>query len=501
MECLLGIDLGTSAVKLGLVSLDGRVTAVHSLRNEVLEPHPGWTEMEPESWWRGIVRGIRELCEKASVPAGDVRGVSFSVLYPALVCVGGDGECLRPAILYSDRRSVAQSQWLRDNLDPDRVLRITGNGTPTGTCSLTSMLWVKQNEPELFGRSRWLMHANGYLAFRFTGEAGMDWTNASLTGLFESGGGLKWSEELCRAAGIPRDKLPPLMPSSHCVGGVCASAAAETGLNEGTPVAIGAGDTAASTLGAGLLERGETLLTCGTTDNLSAVVDAPAFDRRFANCAYVVPDRWVLIGTMTNTGQALEWFRRNFYREGEDSYERIFEEAEAVEPGCGGVVFLPYLHGERSPLWDPLARGAFVGLKLTTDRGRMFRAVLEGVAFALRQNLEIMEGLQGGPIRRIMAVGGASKSAVWNRIKASVTGKTVLPLRFQETSLLGAAILAGVAAGVYEDVRSAVAQMRSPDAGDAVEPDPAARQTYDRMFALYRDLYPALKPAFHRLGE
>ena len=451
--------------------------------------------------WRGIVEGIRAVCEKTSFSPASIRSVSFSVLYPALVCIDSRGECLRPAILYSDQRSVAQSEWLQTHLDPGRVLAITGNGTPTGTCSLTGMLWVKQNEPDVFDRSSRLMHANGYLAYRFTGEGGMDWTNASLSGLFESGGGLKWSEELCRETGIPIEKLPPTMPPTQLIGRVSSSAAAETGISEGTPVAIGAGDTAASTLGAGLLDRGETLLTCGTTDNLSAVVDVPAFDRRFANCAYVVPDRWVLVGTMTNTGQALEWFRKNFYRPGEDSYEQIFKEAEAARPGCGGTIFLPYLHGERSPLWDPFARGAFFGLRLDTTRGRMLRAVLEGVAFALRQNIEIMEGLQGGPIARIMAVGGASKSAAWNRIKASVTGKTVLPLRFQETSLLGAAILGGVAAGIYDDVRAAVAQTGGVDAAQPVKPDPTAKRIYNQTFSIYTDLYPILKPTFRRLSR
>jgi len=500
MGYMLGIDLGTSAIKSGLVSLDGEVVATHSVPHSVSEPKSGWTEMNPDDWWRGVVEGVRGLCAAAGVSPAEIKSVGFSVLYPALVLLDERGVCLRPAILYSDQRAVRQSRWLREKIGENRLVRLTGNGAPTGTCSLTSLLWVKENEPEIFERARWFIHAEGYLAFRFTGEVGMDWTNASLTGLFETAGGMCWSEELCSIAGVPMEKLPRLHPSATAIGGVSREASDETGIPEGTPVAIGAGDTACSTFGAGLIESGETLLTCGTTDNLSTVVDEPKFDARNANCAHVAPRRWLFIATMTNTGQALDWFRRNFFPR-ERSFEEVFRHVAEAPAGSDGVLFLPYLHGERSPIWDPHARGVFHGLKLTTDRGCMLRALVEGVAFALRQNIGVMEELLGTEIERIIAVGGASRNRVWNEIKASVTGKPICPLKFQQTSLLGAALLGGVAAGIFADLKDALSKIKTLQVEETVSPDAGLKQRYNEVYAKYRALYPALREIFPSLSS
>lgn len=502
---LLGVDLGTSAIKLGLLTEEGRIIATHSVPHRVLEPRPGWTEMEPDAWWEGLRAGIAGVCRKADLDPASVRAVSFSVLYPALVCMDAAGRPLRPAILYSDQRSVKQSQWLKEHLDPARMLRTTGNGTPTGTCSLTGMLWVKENEPEIFDRTRWLGHANTYLAHRLTGETAMDWVSASLSGVFETEGGRGWSPWICEQAGIPVEKLPPLLSPMSEVGKVTAEAAQLTGLPKGAPVAIGAGDTGCSVFGAGLLTPGELCLTCGTTDNLAFIADRPDFDARFANCAHVIPNRWVFIATMTNTGAALEWFKRNFYEaqaeKGASLYDRIFSEADAAPPGAGGLLFLPYLQGERSPVWDPFARGVFCGLKLTSSKRDMLRAVLEGVAYAIRQNMEIIEGLGAVRVREILTMGGSAKSRVWNRIKASVLGKPVRPLEFGETSLLGAAMLAGIAAGVYKDAPDAVSHTRTFAAGEPILPMREHRGAYDRLFAAYLELYRKLRPAFPRLAQ
>ena len=491
---LLGVDIGTSAIKSGLLDEDGRVTATYSVPHEVMEPHPGWAEMDPNAWWEGLKESIAGVCREAGCAPADIQGVSFSTLYPALVCVDTSGSVLRPAILYCDQRAVKQSDWLRDNLDPEKTLRITGNGTPTGTCVLTSMLWVKENEPDIFDRSRWLCHPNSFLAYRLTGEMAMDWVSSSLSGVFELDSGYRWSEWVCDGAGIPMEKLPPLLAPSSKVGEVTREAAEQTGLREGTPVAIGAGDTGCSVFGAGLLEPGQLCLTCGTTDNIAFIVDRPEFDIRFANCCYVVRDRWVFIATMTNTGAALEWFKRNFF-DG-TSYDEVFAEADAAQPGAGGLVFLPYLQGERSPIWDPFARGVFCGLRLTTGKREMFRAVLEGVAFAIRQNLEIIEGIQDGAVDEILTMGGAAQSEVWNRIKASVTGRPIRPLDFGQTALLGAAMLGGIAAGVYADVQDAIARTRTFSTGDLVEPVAADREQYDHLFDVYLEMYGQLKPTF-----
>ncbi|MEW6357294.1 MAG: FGGY-family carbohydrate kinase [Planctomycetota bacterium] len=494
---LLGVDIGTSAIKPGLLDESGRIVATCSVPHAVKEPHPGWAEMDPDAWWEGLKEGIGGACREAGCTPGDIQGISFSTLYPALVCVAASGKALRPAILYCDQRAVKQSDWLRQNLDPEKTLRITGNGTPTGTCVLTSILWVKENEPDIFERTRWLCHPNSLLAYRLTGEMAMDWVGSSLSGLFELNGGYRWSKWVCKGAGIPMEKLPPLMPPSGKVGEVTREAAEQTGLREGTPVAIGAGDTGCSVFGAGLLEPGQLCLTCGTTDNIGFIADRPEFDIRFANCAHMVKGRWVFIATMTNTGAALEWFKRNFFDGA--SYDEIFAEADKVPAGSGGLVFLPYLQGERSPIWDPFARGVFCGLRLTTGKREMFRAVLEGVAFAIRQNLEIIEGIQGAPVDEMLTMGGAAQNRIWNQIKASVTGRPIRPLDFGQTALLGAAMLGGIAAGIYRDARDAIARTRTFSADDLVAPRAGDRQTYDRLFKTYLNLYDALKPSFAAL--
>ncbi|NOZ22076.1 MAG: hypothetical protein GXP25_13420 [Planctomycetes bacterium] len=495
---LLGVDIGTSAIKPGLLDEGGRIVATYSVPHDVIELRPGWAEMDPNAWWEGLKEGIAGVCREANCTPGDIQSISFSTLYPALVCVDASGDVLRPAILYCDQRAVKQSDWLRENLDPEKTLSITGNGTPTGTCLLTSMLWVKENEPEIFERSRWLCHPNSFMAYRLTGEMAMDWVSSSLSGVFELDGGYGWSEWVCEGAGIPMEKLPPLLPPMGQVGQVTRDAAGQTGLREGTPVAIGAGDTGCSVFGAGLLEPGQICLTCGTTDNIGFIADKPEFDIRFANCSHVLKERWLFIATMTNTGAALEWFKRNFFDGA--SYDEIFAEADQAEPGAGGLVFLPYLQGERSPIWDPFARGVFCGLRLTTGKREMFRAVLEGVAFAIRQNLEIIEGIQGSPVDEMLTMGGAAQSRVWNGIKASVTGRPIRPLDFGQTALLGAAMLGGIAAGTYRDARDAIARTRTFSTGDLVEPVAEDREPYDHLFDVYLRLYDNLRPSFCALA-
>lgn len=498
---LLGIDIGTSAIKLGILRDDGRLVASHSVSNEMQTPHPGWAEMEPEMWWRGMCRGIAEICGKAGIGGTDIKAVSFSALYPAFVPVGKDGRALRPAMLYCDHRSLDQVGRLRDLIPADEFVAITGNAIVPGTCSLSSAVWFMENETDAFERTETFLHANGYVAARLCGERVMDWPNASLSGMFETNGGYAWSGRICETAGIPPERLPRLVNPAEPIGEVARSSASECGLAPGTTVAVGAGDTVCSAIGMGLIRGGQVGVTCGTTDNAALCAGSPRFDPRFANCCHVTRDLWLFIATMSNTGAALEWFLDGFWDEKPD-YERAFKLAESVPPGSGGVIFLPYLRGERSPIWDSRARGAFVGLTPDTGRAALLRAVLEGVAFAMRQNLDALTDVLDAPIDSITLAGGAAKSRAWNQIKADVTGKPVIPLEFADTSMLGAAMLAGIAGGVFASPHDAVAATEGcRQLKEAVNPDEKTVEIYEQLGMIYESLYPGLRDAFHGLGQ
>jgi xylulokinase len=425
--------------------------------------------------------------------------VAFSVLYPALIPLDAAGRALRPAILYSDQRSVRQLDWLRQKIGADEIFRTRGNAPSVGTCSLTSLLWLKENEPAIFDRARFFAHANSYLAARLTGVVAMDWTNAALTGLFETGSSFTWSPRLTAAAGVPMEKLPPVLPPCAVLGAITKEAAADTGLRPGTPVCLGAGDTACSSFGVGLVAPGDICLTCGTTDNLAVCVDAPRFDRRFATSAHVLRDRWLLIGTMSHTGGALEWIAQ--CSPSPTTLEQLFDAAAGVPSGADGLIFLPYLQGERSPVWDPHARGVFFGLSPRTRWPHMVRAVLEGCAFAVRQNVEIAEEILGRPVSEIKIMGGAARSAVWNAIRADVLQKPLRPVPMRETSLLGAAMVAAVGSGLMKTPLDAVRSMQARPADETLRPDPAAPHVYDPLYRTYLRLYPALRDLFREAAN
>ena len=496
---LLGIDIGTSGIKLGLVDHDARVLATATSPYHVAQPQPGWAEMEPRAWIEGIRAAIPLACDRAGVSPEHIDALGFSAMYPVLVPMGEDLEPLHPGILYCDQRSIAQAETLRQRLPRDRFLALTGNVITPGTCSLTSLVWLREERPEVFRRARYFAHAAGFVAGMLTGRVVTDWVTASLSGVFETGGGYRWSEEICQAAEVPLDRLPELAAPTDCVGALRAEAARELGLRPGIPVAAGAGDTACSALGLGMVQPGEGCVTCGTTDNLTACGDRPTFDPRFANCCHVERDRWLFIATMSNTGAALEWFRTNFastLADGDgDDYARLFAAAERVPPGAGGVVCLPYWQGERSPVWDPKARAAFLGMGRGTTPAHLLRALLEGVAFALRQNTDAIEELGLAP-DHLLLTGGTTKSSVWNQIRADVLGRPLHRVTDAETTLVGAALLAGVAAGLWPTVAEAAAVARCAATYEIVTPSPAAAE-YDRLYPLYAQLYPALRDWLH----
>lgn len=508
MALLLGADIGAQSLKIGIMNEGGVFHAFERVPYSVQRPHPGWAEEDPEVWWESFCRAVKTAMERNAIDPDQIESIGISTMCPSLVAMDDCGDPLRPAILYLDQRSLPQSKRIHDEMGLEKVFRTTGNRISPGTYSVTSMLWMKDNEPDLFRRIRCFGHGNTFLAHRLTGHFAFDWTNASFTGLFQTGTRRAWSSQLCRDLGIPVELLPSPVISSTCVGTLTERASRATGLPEGIPVAVGAADTACSALGAGVVDPGQVFETSGTSDVLSFCADEPVFDIRFMNRCHAVPGRWLLMGAMLSPGAALSWFRDQCCSEESQSarkmetsvYQIMDLKAEASPPGANGLLFLPYMRGERSPIWNPLARGVFFGLSLDTTKGDMIRSMLEGTAYGLRQNLEIAEQQLGFTVKELRVVGGGSKSRIWNQIKADVLRRPVTTMNQQETAVLGAAMLGGLASGRFADFHEAVAKAATRPL-QFVPPNPDVDALYGWTYSCYLDLYDRIKELFERMSE
>ena len=492
-DLLLGIDVGTSSVKVGVLDGNGRLTAAGSAPCRPESPRLGWSQINPAKWWRGLRAALGGIAD-AGVEPGEVRAVGLSVLFPALVPMDGDGRPLAPAILYRDRRAAKEVDVLSRRLRRDAIERRTGCRLVPGTTSVTGIEWLRAHRPAVFRRVSRFGHANTYIAHRLTGEWGIDRTNASLTGLLDIASPDRFSAFLCRRLRVPMEKLPPVLLSSDIVGEVTARAARATGLRRGIPVVMGGGDAAVAAFGGGLREGNDIFYVAGTTDCTVAASNRPRGDLRFANMGGCLEARWLGIGTMTSSGAAAEWFAHRFVSDAASvaEVERLAC-ARGVRPGAGGVLFLPYLQGERSPVWDPHARAAFTGLALSHGVRDLARAVLEGVGFGLRHIVEAMESSYGMGKARIRAVGGGTRNRQWLRIKASILGRPIEVLHTQECGVLGAAMLAGIGAGVYGSFDDALKATAACRRSRVVEPVPAWTEVYDGLFPGYVSLYPRLR--------
>ena len=493
-DLLLGLDIGTSGVKAGLVDAEGKLVGLGRAAHENEKPHPGWVECDPEVWWRGVLEAIREACTTAKAGCERVAAVGISALFPAVIAMDEQGQALHPAILYSDGRSIAQVGRIAEVMPREEYERRIGNVLMPGTCAVTSMAWLREERPEIYGRADCLGFANTYVAHRLTGHFATDPSAVSLSGLAEVGDPWRWSGELCERMEVDAGKLPRVLGAAEVVGEVTREAARETGLREGTPVACGCGDVVASTMAAGVTGDDMVLCTTGSTDCVTMPLRRPIEDRRWANCAYIPRGLWIAIGTMTSTGASVEWFVREVMgSSGEAGLEAMTELAASSSPGAGGVVFLPYLQGERTPVWDPEARGMFFGLSASTGRGDLARSVFEGIAMGMRQVIESLEESLGRPAPEICVVGGATRNALWMEMRADVLQRELRVWEFQEASALGAALLGGRAAGWWESFEAAAGRARQGRRPRTVSPRPEVAEVYARGYGVYRGLYPAMR--------
>lgn len=488
---LLGLDVGTSSLKAMLLDPAGESEPV--LAREPLcqrAPAPDRAEMDPEEVYAAVARAVGRLRQDHPARVGAIRAVGLSTIFPALVPLRGDGSALGPAILYNDRRAVAQAEHLAAGFGRDRFETLTGNRLTPGTCTLPGILWLRDREPERFRRTRVFGQLSTYLVRRLTGETVVDTSHTSLSGMVRSGAEEHWDEEILAAVGLDPGLLPRIVAPTSVAGILTREAAARCGLPEGIPVAAGCGDAPLAALGTGVFEAGQLFASAGSTDCLMVSASRPSGDPVFCNVRSPVPGLWLAIGTMSSGGASVKWFCEEVLGGTPDEMTRL---AASAAPGSGGLCFLPYLQGERTPWWDPLARGAFTGLALTTGRKEMCRAVLEGVACGWRQIVELLERYAGRRAPELVCVGGGSGNPLHNRIKASLLGRPVVALRFAETTSLGAALIGGLAAGVCPTLAAAREATLPFRAGERFEPVPEWADTLEQVYAHYRELYPALR--------
>ncbi|HYY75003.1 MAG TPA: xylulokinase [Gaiellaceae bacterium] len=473
MTVLVGLDVGTTGVKAVAISPTGEVLARVEHEYPLATPQPGWAEQDPEDWWRASEAALERL--GVAKPAG----IGLSGQMHGLVCLGDDGRPLRPAILWNDQRTAAECAEIEERVGLERLIALTGNRALPGFTA-PKLLWVRKNEPEVYGRIAHVLLPKDYVRLRLTGERVIDVADASGTLLFDVAG-RRWSEEVLAALELPAEWLPPVL-ESPAVSGQTA---------DGVPVAAGAGDQAAGALGVGVDRPGPLSVVLGTSGVVFAALPSFAADpeaRVHAFC-HAVPGSWHAMGVMLSAAGSLRWFRDSFAPA--EDYALLIGEAERWPPGAEGAVFLPYLAGERTPHADPGARGAFTGLTLRHDRGALVRALLEGVAYGLRDSLELLAGLGLRPEAGRVSGGGA-RSDLWLRIAASVLGVPLERAAVEEGAAYGAALLAGAAGGVFSDVHEAVracVRVRG-----VVEPDPVWKRDYAGQYERFRSLYPALRP-------
>ena len=483
----LGIDIGTGGTRAVVINRDGEVLACETAEHPAFaSPRIGWAEQSPDDWWDACVIAIRHIL--GSVAAETIGAVSFSGQMHGSVMLNGSDRPVRPALLWCDQRTAPQCDEITAKAGSEELIRLVSNPAVTGF-TLPKILWVRENEPDIWNTVRSLLLPKDYVRFRLTGDKASDVADSSGTLLFNVGD-RGWSEEMLDTFEIERSFLPAIYESTQVTGRVSALGSQATGLKQGTPVVAGAGDNAAGAIGMGVTIPGTVSATIGTSGVLFGVTERPSVDLRgrIHTLCHAIPGRWHNTGVTLSAGLSLKWFRDNFVAGA--TYEGLDTLGDASPAGANGAIWLPYLMGERTPHLDPDARAAFVGLTASHTRGDLVRAVMEGVAFSLRDSLEIFKEL-GTSVERIRLGGGGAKSKLWRRIQADVFGHPVEVLAADEGAAFGAAILAGVGIGEWNSVDQACE--RTVRAVESIDPDPAGAEALERNYEVYRRLYPALR--------
>jgi len=506
MSVLLGLDVGTSGIKALACRADGEIIARITVEYPLHHPHPGWAEQEPEDWWNATLEALRQISAALGTEATDVRGMALSGQMHGSVFLDENGKSLRPAILWCDVRTTPQCQYITDKIGRRNLLRYVSNPALEGFTA-PKIVWLMQNEPGVFARTRWVVLPKDYVRYRLTGEILTEMSDAAGTILFDVCN-RRWSDEVLTALEIPRELMPDCRESIDVCGYLREDIAGVTGLPAGIPVGGGGADNACGAVGAGIVKAGRTLSSIGSSGVIVAQTDEAKTDPRAQvhTFNHAIPQTWYIMGVMLAAGLSYKWLRDNLGHmevqmeelTGIDAYTLLDREAEQAPAGSEGLIFLPYLNGERTPHGDGYAKGVFFGLTPRHGKQHLVRAVMEGVVFGLRDSIEIVRDL-GIDVSRIRAIGGGAKSSLWRRMQADIMNVEVATLNVDEGPAFGAAILAGVAAGVFDNVEEAAENM--VHIKEITEPDEKMVRRYEGYYQLFRSLYPALKDRFKAVSE
>ncbi|MBE3100702.1 MAG: xylulokinase [Firmicutes bacterium] len=506
MVYLLGVDIGTSGTKTVLFDIEGNTVASTLAEYPLYQPHIGWAEQEPEDWWKATVLTIAKVIKSSGVKPSNIKGLGLSGQMHGMVLLNKESKLLRSSIIWCDQRTQAECDQITEIIGRKRLIEITANPALTGFTA-SKVMWVKNNQPDIFNQIDKILLPKDYVRYRLTGVFATEVSDASGTQFLDVPK-RKWSEEVLNKLGLNPKWMPEVFESQEVSGIITDEAARLTGLVQGTPVVGGGGDQAAGAVGNGIVKPGIISSTIGTSGVVFAFTDKVSIDPqgRVHTFCHAVPNTWHIMGVTQSAGLSLQWMRNNFGGMEKDlaahldidPYVLMSNQAEKAAPGCEGLIYLPYLMGERTPHLDPYAKGVFFGLSAKHGRREMFRSVMEGVCYSLRDCLEIIKDMNV-PVSEVRASGGGAKSPLWRQMQADIFNASISTINSSEGPALGVALLAGVGTGVYKNVAEAcdtaikVVGIQAPIAQNI--------PVYDKYYEVYRDLYRALKSSFKKVAQ
>ncbi len=506
MAYLMGIDVGTTGTKTLIIDENGNLITTSFEEYPTYMPYPTWSEQNPEDWWKATVNTIRDALTKAGLKGKDIAGIGLSGQMHGSVFLDKNYKVLRPCILWNDQRTVKQCEYITQRIGKKRLMEIACNPALTGFTA-GKILWVKEMEPEIYNQTYKILLPKDYVRFCLTGDFATEVSDASGTLLLDIKK-RKWSKELLSELEIDEELMPSCYESPQITGSITRKASQLTGLNPGTPVVGGGGDQAAGAVGNGIVKKGMISSTIGTSGVVFAFSPEVKIDQegRVHTFCHAVPEKWHVMGVMLSAGGSLRWFRDSLgevekeeaRKKGVDPYEILLEKAGKIPPGAEGLLFLPYLSGERSPYPNPHARGVFFGLNLRHKKEHLIRAVVEGVTFGMKDCLEIIVKM-GISASKVRASGGGAKSKLWRQIQADIYNLEVETVNVTEGAAFGAALLAGVGSGVYSTVEEACES--TIKVSTSIKPNLKNIKLYEKYYQIYHSLYPALVDHFDQLSE
>jgi len=506
MEYLIGIDVGTTGVKIVLIDETGKLILKTTEEYPLITPKPGWAEQNPYDWWKSTIKGLKKIIFQSKIKPEKILGIGLTGQMHGAVFLDKENNVVHPAILWCDQRTAKECEEITQKVGEKRIFEITCNPVLTGF-QAPKILWLRKNKSEIYKKVRKILLPKDYIRFCLTGEFATDVSDASGTSLFDVKK-RNWSDEILEKLQISKDFLPESFESTEITGKITKKVSQITGLKEGIPVVAGAGDQAAGGIGNGIVKEGLVSVTIGTSGVVFAHSEKVIVDPkgRLHTFCHAVPGKWHLMGVMLSAGGSFRWFRDVFGKEEiekakkmkKDHYEILTNMAKEIPIGCEGLLFLPYLTGERCPYPDPNARGVFFGISLKHTKSHFIRAVMEGVTFGLKDSVEIMKEINLPLGKEFIVSGGGGKSNFWCQMQADIFNKKMIRLSSEEGPSYGSAILAGVGVGIYNDVQNACKKLLQRK--DSFSPLKENVKIYEKLYPIYKNLYFSLKKDFESLS-